>query len=208
MNAVREVEAHFAGERAKKIGSVANFVRDQRVVHPDDDYVGLANVQANTGERVESTEKDGEGSCFEFAKDDVLFGRLRPYLNKVYLTEKSGVCSTEFHVIRVHRDDDGLPEVIPEYLAAVLRSTLVVAQTRHMMTGNTHPRLANEDVVDLVIPVPDRDIQEDIADEVFRRRVQVRRLREQAESVWNEGTRHFELAVLGLPPAVHGRDEA
>jgi hypothetical protein len=30
--------------------------------------------------------------------------------------------------------------LLPDYLAAILRSTLILAQIRHMMTGNTHPR--------------------------------------------------------------------
>ena len=45
-----------------------------------------------------------------------------------------GCCSTEFHVLRVK--DAGA--VLPDYLAATLRSRLTLAQTVHMMTGNTH----------------------------------------------------------------------
>ena len=48
-------------------------------------------------------------SCFHFSIGDVLFARLRPYLNKVYRAEADGVCSTEFHVIRVRRDITGRP---------------------------------------------------------------------------------------------------
>ena len=142
MNAIRAVQARYTDNRATMLLDIADFIRDQRIVKPEDDYLGLANVQTNTGERVESTEEDGKGNCFGYVKDDVLFARLRPYLNKVYRAESDGVCSTEFHVIRIHRDEKGRPLLIPDYLAAVLRSSLVLSQTRHMMTGNTHPRLA------------------------------------------------------------------
>ena len=37
-------------------------------------------------------------------------------------------------------------EIIPEYLVAIMRSSLILAQTKHMMTGNTHPRISNDDV--------------------------------------------------------------
>ena len=47
-----------------------------------------------------------------------------------------------------------------------------------MMTGNTHPRLANEDVVNLVVPVPEPKVQEKIAAEVARRRDEARRRNE------------------------------
>ena len=68
---------------------------------------------------------------------DVLFARLRPHLHKVWRAERDGVCSTEFHVIRIKED---VPDLLPDYLAAVLRSSVVVVQTKHMMTGNTYRR--------------------------------------------------------------------
>ncbi len=37
--------------------------------------------------------------------------------------------------------------VLPEYVAAILRSDLILLQTRHMMTGNTHPRISNAEVI-------------------------------------------------------------
>lgn len=43
--------------------------------------------------------------------------------------------------------------VLPDYLAAALRSRLTLAQTVHMMTGNTHPRLTDGDVRALPILV-------------------------------------------------------
>ena len=76
------------------------------------------------------------GQCFAFEKDDVLYGRLRPYLNKVWLSSFSGVCSTEFHVMRILNRQ----ALLPTYLAVVMRTRLIVAQTKHIMTGNTHPR--------------------------------------------------------------------
>lgn len=127
----------------------------------------------------------------------MLFARLRPYLNKVYRAESSGVCSTEFHVIRIRKDDKKRLRLMPDYLAAVLRSSVVLLQTRHMMTGNTHPRLANEDVANLVIPVPDRDVQEMIADEVARRRLVARRLHSDAGRMWEEAKKRFEEELLG-----------
>ncbi len=167
------------------------------MVELGDDYLGLANVQPNTGERIESTEEDGKGNCFEYRANDILFARLRPYLNKVFRAETGGVCSTEFHVIRIRPDENGRLLLVPDYLAAVLRSSLVLAQTRHMMTGNTHPRLANEDVVSLIVPIPERGIQERIGDEVTQRRDEARRLRREANVIWEDAKRRFEDALLG-----------
>ena len=197
---IKAIETRYKGSSVSRLIDVADFMRDQCIVSPDDNYLGLANIQPNTGELVESTEKDGKGNCFKYIEGDVLFARLRPYLNKVYRAESDGVCSTEFHVIRVHKDQNNKDRLIPDYLAAVLRSSLVLSQTRHMMTGNTHPRLTNEDVVNLMIPKPDRSIQMIIAAEVARRRVKARQLRNDADSLWMEAKHRFEEELLGPEP--------
>lgn len=171
---------------------LVQFMRDACLAQSSANYIGLAHVQSHTGELV-SADEEAAGQCFSFLMDDVLFARLRPYLNKVYRAESTGVCSTEFHVMRIGNRD----ALLPEYLATMLRSNVIVAQTRHMMTGNTHPRLANDDVVNLVVPIPPLKIQKQIASEVRRRREQARRLRSEVEADWAAAKRRFEEQLLG-----------
>ena len=104
-----------------------------------------------------------------------------------------GCCSTEFHVLRV-KDGEAL---LPEYLGAILRSRLVLSQTVHMMTGNTHPRLTNDDVANLTIPIPTPDVQARVAGEIMRRREMARRLRGEAEAGWAAAKEWFEGELLG-----------
>lgn len=177
--------------RSKRLMEVAHFEREQ-LKTPGENYLSLAHVQGNTGELTDAT-NTASGNCFAFQPDDVLFARLRPYLNKVYRAEMHGCCSTEFHVLRVI-DRQAL---LPEYLAAILRSRIVLAQTVHMMTGNTHPRLTNYDVATLTIPIPSMDIQNVVATEVNRRRNEARRLRAEAESDWEAAKARFEARLLG-----------
>lgn len=179
--------------RCAPLGVIADFIREAVDVDPTENYIGLAGVKSNTGELAEMVEQDIDGKCFSFEQNDVLFARLRPYLNKIWRAERRGVCSTEFHVIRVKQGQ----RVLPDYLASILRSSVILAQTKHMMTGNTHPRLANEDVVNLVVPVPDIPIQQTIAAEVTRRREQARRLRNAANTEWEAAKARFEAQLLG-----------
>lgn len=174
-----------------RLEQVVYFIREQ-VKTPGSNYLSLANVQSHTGELV-STEEDVTGACSVFQRGDVLFARLRPYLNKVYAAENDGCCSPEFHVLRV-KDAKALH---PDYLAAILRSSLTLAQTRHMMTGNTHPRLTNDDVVNLVIPMPKPAVQEGIATEARCRREEARRLRIEADAGWQAAKGWFEEQLLG-----------
>jgi type I restriction enzyme S subunit len=187
---LRNLEKRAAHLDHRRLGDAVEFVREQ-VKSPTGIYLGLANVQSHTGELVESDE-EAAGVCFVFKTGDVLFARLRPYLNKVYRAESDGCCSPEFHVLRV-RDPRTLH---PDYLAVVLRSSIILAQTRHMMTGNTHPRLASEDIVDLVIPIPKSDVQEAIAAEVTNRRAESRHRHAEAEAWWRDAKRRFENQLL------------
>ena len=67
-----------------------------------------------------------------------------------------------------------------------------------MMTGNTHPRLANEDVTNLVIPIPPLDVQQLIAAEVKARRERAQTLRAEAEATWDEAKARFEAAFARI----------
>ena len=177
--------------KVRPLAKVVNFRREQ-VKMPSENYLSLAHIQSDTGELTDATIK-ASGSCFTYQVDDVLFARLRPYLNKVYRAEMEGCCSTEFHVLQV-KDRETL---LPEYLGVVLRSRLILAQTAHMMTGNTHPRLTNDDVANLQIPIPGMVYQDIIAAEVVRRREHARRLRSDAEAGWQAAKQWFEEQLLG-----------
>ena len=120
-------------------------------------YVGLKNIKSNIGFYVPSTEeKESFNSALKFEVGDVLFPKLRPYLNKVHLAQFNGVCSTEFYVLK----GKNLNNV---YLFTFLSSKLVVNQTTCLMTGNTLPRLQTQDVQKLPILLPPPEIQKDIA---------------------------------------------
>jgi len=194
LNALGAIQAAKKAKRVARLVDIAHFIREIVTVYDPDQYLGLAGVQSQTGELTETSEEPGKGQSFRYAHNDVLYARLRPYLNKVWRAERDGVCSTEFHVIRIKED---VSDLLPDYLAAVLRSSVIIAQTKHMMTGNTHPRLANEDVVDLFIPIPDEETQRDIVDELRRRRMEARRLREEAAREWEAAKARFEAKLLG-----------
>lgn len=191
MDALRALNAESGDMGVAKLSEVARFMREQ-IKSPSDNYLSLAHVQPGTGELADVSDT-ASGNCFVFRADDVLFARLRPYLNKVHRAERDGCCSTEFHVLRVRNRS----ALLPEYLAAALRSRLLLSQTVHMMTGNTHPRLTNEDVANLAIPIPSVEIQRTIAAEIIRRRQTARRLRAEAEDGWRSAKLGFENGLLG-----------
>lgn len=162
-------------------------------------YVGLENIESNTGFYVPSIgEKESFNSALRFEVGDILFPKLRPYLNKVHLAEFKGVCSTEFHVLK-GKDLNNL------YLFTFLNSKLVVNQTSCLMTGNTLPRLQPQDVQRLPILLPPPNIQNHIASFVRSAYAQKKQKEQEADALL-DSIDDYVLTALGIEmPAVEER---
>ena len=75
---------------------------------PDEPYLGLDDIEAHTTRLLGSkSAADMKSSAKRFFPGDVLYSRLRPYLNKVWLADRSGLCSAEFIVLPSNDFIDG-----------------------------------------------------------------------------------------------------
>ena len=64
-------------------------------------YIGLENIESWTGKPVNGTEASkSEGQSNLFKSGDVLFGKLRPYLAKVFYPKNDGICTGELLILR------------------------------------------------------------------------------------------------------------
>lgn len=116
-------------------------------------FLGLDRIDSRTG-IVSPTSSDLVADGVMFESDDILFSRLRPYLNKVtFASTPHGVGSPELLVYRAINID-------PQYLYFVLKSPLGLYQVVDVTSGSTHPRV-DADVVDGIrvprIPPKDED---------------------------------------------------
>lgn len=153
-------------------------------------YIGLENVESGSGTLVKSDEKSDFGTALYFEEGWVLYAKLRPYLNKVWYATFRGYCSTEFVVLNSQVVDN-------QFLAAFLQSKVIVQQTRHMMSGNTLPRLQPEDIDSLMIPVPPRDVQDEIIRVTDQKRQQALSLQSEGRQLLAEARRQVEQIILG-----------
>ena len=123
-------------------------------------YLGLANVESLTGDLIDFRPQKGRdirSTSKVFYEGDILYGRLRPYLNKVFLAADSvrvGICSGEFYVFRVN---DGM--MLPHYMRTILASTFVQQRVRNLYTGSALPRLPLEELLSIDVPVPPLSVQ-------------------------------------------------
>ena len=98
------------------------------------------------------------------------------------------------HIVRLRLQSD---EVLPDYLAAYLNSSFGSLLTNRGVSGGTRIAIDYETIRRLEIPIPSIAVQERIVAEVHSRRMEARRLRREAESIWKRARVEFETALLG-----------
>ena len=118
-------------------------------------YIGLENIESLTGRIVDSKEKsEPESSVNIFYKDDVLFGKLRPYLAKVLATDFDGVCSGEFLTLVPKK-----AKIISKYLFYKLLSKDFIKAINDSTYGTKMPRANWQFIGNQVITYPSLDEQ-------------------------------------------------
>ena len=118
--------------------------------------VGLEQIESWSGRFIEG-DVDFEGGGIAFQPGDILFGKLRPYLAKVWLADRTGEAVGDFHVIRVQ------PPNVPEFVHRILLSRDVISLIDGSTYGAKMPRASWEFIGALPTPVPQSDEQTAIA---------------------------------------------
>lgn len=181
-----------------RLGDV--FTLRNRIVHPSDTpkarYVGLEHL--DSGEiRIRRY-----GYAFEtksaktvFEAGDILYGKLRPYLDKSALAEWSGVCSTDILVL--------IPRQVDLVFAAYLmHSPFVVQQAIATMTGVNHPRTSWKSLSQALIPLPPLSEQQEIARilQAVDEKIRVEEARKEAlEALFKSLLHNLMTAKIRLP---------
>jgi len=151
-----------------RLGDVCT--QDRQSIKPGDRpelrYIGLESIEAGGGSFVEGelskTPEAPMANSFRFTTKHVLYGKLRPYLNKVALPDFEGKCSTEIIPLCPS------PDVDRAYLAYFLRSEHVVNLISAKVAGARMPRADMDFVLSLPIPLPALTEQRRIVDLLSR----------------------------------------
>ena len=107
-------------------------------------------------QRLTKDERDIKGVRHSFHKGDVLYSKLRTYLNKVMVAPEDGFCTTEIIPVTC------MSFILPEYLNHVLRSKYFVDYTIQCGYGVKMPRLSTTDACNGQIPLPPYNEQKHI----------------------------------------------
>ena len=128
--------------------------------YPDLPYIGLENLEAHTMRLLGTVPaRELRSTADSFSAGDVLYGRLRPYLNKHYCPDFDGLCSTEFIVFRK------APHIHSKYLQYFLNSWDFVTFANSLNAGD-RPRVKFEQLADYPLPLPPIPEQERIVERI------------------------------------------
>lgn len=123
-------------------------------------YIGLENIESGTCGLIGDFNKEIseiKSTKLVFVKHDILYGKLRPNLNKVWLAESEGICSTDFLVLRAKNEN-----AIPKFYSFILRDSDFNTQVLKGIKGAQLPRVGYEYISKIKVPLPPISIQKDI----------------------------------------------
>jgi type I restriction enzyme S subunit len=112
-------------------------------------YIGLEHIEKDTGRLLNHGYSDEVRSTkTKFYKGDLLYGKLRPYLNKVYLADFEGICSTDILVFPENH------HISNKYLLYRLLCNDFVRYASLKVSGVQHPRVNFKILSQFLIPLP------------------------------------------------------
>jgi len=120
----------------------------------------LEDIEKDSGKllfRVFKKDRPPTSSKHRFQKGNVLYSKLRTYLNKVLVADQDGVCTSEILPL------DFGEHVLPEYARCVLMSKMFLDYTAQCGYGVKMPRLGTEDGRKALFPLPPFSEQKRIA---------------------------------------------
>ena len=83
-----------------------------------------------------------------FARGDILYSKLRPYLLKILIAPDDGICTPEIVPFHLYGG------ILPEYIVCFLKSPYVDAVINSVTYGVKMPRVGTETMVNLLVPIP------------------------------------------------------
>jgi type I restriction enzyme M protein len=124
-------------------------------------YIGLEDIEGKTGKLLSNQVNPPKSTKTRFMAGDILIGRLRPNLNKVWIANiNNSICSTDFVVLRPKN------KALPDFYAPLLRTPDINKIIVNGVSGANLPRVASGYLMDIKLPVPPIEVQKKVVDEI------------------------------------------
>ena len=161
-------ETQSASWAFRAVGKICAKVADSvlpKTLQGSIEYIGLENIVSQlgkvTGQTTYAEPTEIKSLKTVFVSGDILYGKLRPNLNKVWRADRNGICSTDIFALRA--DQEAVDSV---FLAAMLRSKSFNEKVMKQLRGAQLPRVGWGDFSEIEIPLPPLEVQREIVAEV------------------------------------------
>ena len=125
-------------------------------------HVGPENIESGTG-RLSNLRTNSElrihSGNYHFTPDDVLYSKIRPYLNKVALPNFEGTCSADVYPLRAKNH-----QFVRSFLFQLLLSPQFNKQAISFQDRTGIPKINRAQLGSVLLPKPDKLDQLEIAD--------------------------------------------
>lgn len=179
-------------------GENGKTIRLDSIKYPEDDfyYIGMEHIEKETGQLLDLKSVKGreiKSQTLRVPENYLLYGKLRPYLNKYWLNETNHdniICSSEFFVFDVKQN------INKQFFKSVLASSFIQHQITDKTSGARMPRI-NEDIfLNLQFPLPPLAKQQEIALHIADLKLQIKTFKTQSKQKKADAIKAFELAIF------------
>lgn len=160
-------------------------------------YIGMEHIEKDTGRLLETRNVEGskiKSQSLQVPKGFILYGKLRPYLNKYWVngTDLDNiVCSSEFFVFDISTD-----KILKDYFACLLASDFVQRQISDTTSGARMPRISERTFMGIKIPLPPLSVQQEIVAHVKAEQKKAEAMRAEASALRAQAVADFERSIF------------
>ncbi|MBU4300370.1 restriction endonuclease subunit S, partial [archaeon] len=151
-----------------------------------DKYVGLEHLESESGRIIKIisvSAGDLKSNKFSFDEDCVLYGKLRPYLNKIALPDFEGICSTDIVPIRPIKEKSN-----KYFIAYILKQPYYIQLATDRSVGANLPRVSPRELELFEIISPPIELQQkfaSIVEKVEAMRASQKSSKQEIENLFN-----------------------
>ena len=131
-----------------RLGNLANTRKEKTNAFSDKKYIGLEHIEKDRGISSFGQSEDLKSLKSVFYVGDILYGKLRPYLNKHDIATFNGICSTDILVFTA------LATSTASYINYYLDTDSLISYAVANSKGINLPRVSENIVRDVVCPLP------------------------------------------------------
>ena len=143
-------------------------------------YIGLENIETSKGIISKSNSSEVKSIKTKFKKDDVLYGKLRPYLNKHDVVNFDGICSTDILVFRFNDINTA------KYINYYFNLPMFIQYAVENSSGINLPRVSEKTISKYKISLPTLEEQQEIVnilDKLLAKYNKIKNLEQQLEKI-------------------------